>query len=116
MTLENIYYIGQTIAVAAIFGSVIFVGFQIRENSAAVRSTTARAVHDNYGAWYMAQGADAEALDASIKGFVDYEGLAPIERRVLSAPTWRFLLTRKTPSINGRRAISRLTCGRDGRR
>lgn len=80
MTLENIYYVGQTIAVVAIFGSVIFVGFQIRENSAAVRSATAQAVHDNYGAWYMAQGADAEALIASIKGFVDYEGLAPIEK------------------------------------
>jgi hypothetical protein len=80
MTLENIYYIGQTVAVIAIFSSLIFVGFQIRENSAAVRSATAQAVHDNYGAWYMAQGADAEALSASIKGFLDYEGLAPIEK------------------------------------
>jgi hypothetical protein len=80
MTLENIYYIGQTVAVVAIFGSVVFVGFQIRENSAAVRSATAQAVHDNYGAWCMALGADPEALGASIKGFSDYEGLTPIEK------------------------------------
>jgi len=80
MTLESIYYVGQTIAVVAIFGSLIFVGFQIKENSAAVRSATAQAVHDNYGAWYMGQGADPEALSASIKGFGDYEGLSPIEK------------------------------------
>lgn len=80
MTLEDIYYIGQTIAVVAIFGSVIFVGFQIRENSSAVRSATAQAVHDNYGAWYLALGADDAALNASINGFVDYEGLAPIDK------------------------------------
>ena len=37
MTLETIYYIGQTIAVFALVASLIFVGVQIRDNSRAVK-------------------------------------------------------------------------------
>lgn len=33
MTLETIYYIGQTIAVVAILASLIFVGMQVRQNT-----------------------------------------------------------------------------------
>lgn len=33
MTLEAIYYIGQTIAVVAILASLIFVGMQVRQNT-----------------------------------------------------------------------------------
>lgn len=43
MTLEEIYYIGQTIAVVAIFGSLVYVAIQTRENSRLVR---ARAIWD----------------------------------------------------------------------
>ncbi len=34
MSLESIYYISQIIAVAAILGSLIFVGIQVRQNTA----------------------------------------------------------------------------------
>lgn len=43
MTLEEIYYIGQTIAVVAIFGSLVYVAIQTRENSRLIR---ARAIWD----------------------------------------------------------------------
>jgi hypothetical protein len=43
MTLEEIYYIGQTIAVVAIFGSLVYVAIQTRQNSRLVR---ARAIWD----------------------------------------------------------------------
>ena len=38
MTLENIYYIGQTLAVMAILASLIFVGFQVRQNARHTRA------------------------------------------------------------------------------
>ena len=43
MPLEEIYYIGQTIAVVAIFGSLVYVAIQTRQNSRLVR---ARAIWD----------------------------------------------------------------------
>lgn len=42
MWLENIYYIGQTIAVICVIGSLIFVGFQLREQIEAARSNATR--------------------------------------------------------------------------
>lgn len=39
MTLESIYYIGQTLAVVAILVSLIFVGIQIRQNTRALKAT-----------------------------------------------------------------------------
>jgi hypothetical protein len=42
MTLEEIYYIGQTIAVVLILVSIIFVGLQVRQNTAATRAALHR--------------------------------------------------------------------------
>jgi hypothetical protein len=44
MTLEEIYYIGQTIAVVLILVSIIFVGIQVRQNTAATRA----ALHQSF--------------------------------------------------------------------
>lgn len=38
MTLEDIYYIGQTFAVVLLAVSIIFVGVQVRQNTAATRA------------------------------------------------------------------------------
>lgn len=46
MTLEDIYYIGQTFAVIGIFGSLIFVGIQIRQNTRVTRAHSHNAVSD----------------------------------------------------------------------
>ncbi|PHS22314.1 MAG: hypothetical protein COA84_12865, partial [Robiginitomaculum sp.] len=35
MTLESIYYIGQTVAVVAILASLVFVGMQVRQSNRA---------------------------------------------------------------------------------
>lgn len=47
MTLETIYDIGQTIAVLA---SLIFVGYQIRQNTRALRATSHHAITDSFNA------------------------------------------------------------------
>jgi hypothetical protein len=48
MTLESIYYIGQTVAVAALFLSIVFVGYQIRQNTMAIKATSHHAVTDSF--------------------------------------------------------------------
>ena len=40
MTLEDIYYISQIVAVIAIFVSLIFVGVQVRQNSEQIKANT----------------------------------------------------------------------------
>ncbi len=40
MTLEELYYISQIVAVIAIFGSLIFVGVQVRQNSEQIKANT----------------------------------------------------------------------------
>jgi len=48
MTLENIYYVGQTIAVVALLISILFVGYQIRQNTKAIRATSHHAITDSF--------------------------------------------------------------------
>lgn len=48
MTLEEIYYIGQTIAVFALLISILFVGYQIRQNTKAIKATSHHAITDSF--------------------------------------------------------------------
>jgi hypothetical protein len=48
MTLESIYYVGQTIAVVALVISIVFVGLQIRLNT---KATRAASVYDINEMW-----------------------------------------------------------------
>ncbi len=43
LTLENIYFIGQTIAAVAIVVSLIYVGLQVRQNTTATQTASAQA-------------------------------------------------------------------------
>jgi hypothetical protein len=57
MTLEEIYYISQIVAVIAIFASLIFVGVQVRQNSEQIKANTrsikAAAAFDGTHSWAM---------------------------------------------------------------
>lgn len=48
MTLETIYYLTQIIAVLAVLGSLIFVGYQIRQNTEQARIQNAAHLQDRY--------------------------------------------------------------------
>ena len=48
MTLESIYYVGQTIAVVALLISILFVGYQIRQNTKAIKATSHHAITDSF--------------------------------------------------------------------
>ena len=49
MALENIYYIGQTFAVVLLLVSIVFVGFQIRQNTRATRAASAYDMMKTWG-------------------------------------------------------------------
>jgi hypothetical protein len=80
MTLEQIFYVSQLVAALGVVASLIFVGFQVRDNVRAVRSATAQAVHNSYSAWYLALAGNENALATSTKGMVDFESLTPTEK------------------------------------
>lgn len=67
MTLESIYYIGQTIAAIALIASLIFVGFQVRQSAKHARAQIQSARVDRL----MAQAvgfSDADKCAAYIRG------------------------------------------------
>ncbi|MEM6901301.1 MAG: hypothetical protein AAF583_16220 [Pseudomonadota bacterium] len=55
MAWETIYYIGQTIAVVAIVLSLIFVGVQIRQNTAQAKADATEATYRSFLDWYHNQ-------------------------------------------------------------
>lgn len=61
MSLETIYYIGQTIAVLALIVSLFFVGVQIRQNTEQSKVAAADAAHRSFLDWYYNQSPDTAA-------------------------------------------------------
>ena len=55
MNLETIYFISQIIAVVALMVSLVFVGVQIRQNTAQAKSDAAEAAHRSFLDWYYSQ-------------------------------------------------------------
>jgi len=80
MTLEAIYYIGQTIAVLAIVISLIFVGVQIRQNTAQTKADAAEAAHRSFLDWYYNQTPEMAAV--FVKANEDFESLSTEDRLV----------------------------------
>ena len=91
MTLETIALLSQIVGVVGGVATLAFVGFQIRDNSAAVRAATAQAVHDNYASWYLALSDNEPALATSAKGFADLASLTPPEKMQFTCTFMAFL-------------------------
>jgi hypothetical protein len=80
VSLEQIFFLSQIVAAVGIMASLVFVGFEIRNNARAVRSATAQSVHENYAAWYLELADNPAARAASVKGFVDLGSLTADEK------------------------------------
>ena len=80
MTLQEVASIAEIAGGFAVVISLIYVGLQVRQNTAAVRSATAQAVHDNYAAWYLNLSNDPALNDLVIKGLKDYASLDQTEK------------------------------------
>ncbi|MEZ5892854.1 MAG: hypothetical protein R3C58_06875 [Parvularculaceae bacterium] len=81
MTLENIYYIGQTLAVVAVIASLLFVGFQVRQNTKHARA--------------QIQSARVDRLMTQMVGFSDTDKCAAYIRGNGGEPTPEAIMERQ---------------------
>ena len=77
MSLETVYYIGQTVAVIAIILSLIFVGMQVRQNTAQAKADAAEAAHR--ALIELQRSFTAENSAIAVKANTDYESLSAAE-------------------------------------
>jgi len=85
LNLQDLSNIAQVLGAVAVVVSLFYVGSQIRQNTAAVRSSTAQAVHDNYASWYISLASNGELMKVSVDGLRSYSTLPEVEKaRVLT--------------------------------
>ena len=80
MTLENIYYIGQTIAVIAILASLGAIWVQMRQANRLAKFETSRSVWMDAGARIMSQVEDPEKADFMQRALFGSEELTEAEK------------------------------------
>jgi hypothetical protein len=80
MTLEQVFFVSQSIAAVGVIASLIFVGLQVRSSAKAVRSATAQAVHENFAGWYLSLAGNEGGLTVVLKGFGSLDALTAVER------------------------------------
>ena len=92
MSLGDLANLGQVIGAIAVVVSLFYVAHQIRQNTNAVRSATAQAVHEHFAKWYQLVAADAELSKMVATGLRDY-GLLSEEERVRFIATFMSFLS-----------------------
>lgn len=80
MTLEELYYISQIVAVVAIFASLIFVGIQLRQNTRAVHVSTAQAHFTMWHSLVTPLTENADMAKIWWQGLSDFDGLIEQDR------------------------------------
>lgn len=83
MTLENIYYIGQTIAVVAIVASLFFVAYETRRNGRTMRAKAAWDAQNSFVEINDMLALGGPISEASYKTFNAPETLSPYERYLM---------------------------------
>jgi hypothetical protein len=91
MSLEQVFFLSQSIAAVGVVASLIFVGFQVRDSARAVRSATTQAVHENFSSWYILLAHNPGALATSLKGFADLCSMSPAETAQFNCTFLAFL-------------------------
>jgi hypothetical protein len=70
----------ELIGLAAIILTLVFVGFELRQNTRAVESSATQEVHANFSSWYESLQSDPELLMITVKGMQDYGALDTAEK------------------------------------
>jgi len=83
MTLAEISQISQTLGSAAVVASLIFVGFQMRQNTKATRAASHHAVSEALNRVNLLWARNSEVTRIWLSGMSDRRALTPEER-------WRF--------------------------
>jgi len=84
--------IAEIITTVALVVSIIFVGLQINQNTAATRSAASQAVHSRFSDWYLSAQSDPDLLSISIRGMDEYGTLSPTEKSQFIAMFMAFSL------------------------
>ena len=72
--------ISEVVGTIAVILTLIFVGLEVRQNTSAVESAAAQAVHENFAGWYASLQNEPELFEISIKGMKDYNSLSEVEK------------------------------------
>jgi hypothetical protein len=75
MTLEEIYYISQIIAVVAILGSLVAIYFQLRQNHAQELANAQRDILNQSREWWMLGVENEEMFETISAGLQDFHNL-----------------------------------------
>src|SRR5260370_30524101 len=76
MNLNDLANLGQIVGAVAVVVSLIYVAFQIRQNTNAVRAATAQSVHEHFASWYHLLDYDDSLSQVVIDGLKDYGSLS----------------------------------------
>jgi hypothetical protein len=82
MTLEQVFYVTQSLAAVGVIASLIFLGLQTKDNARAVRAATTQAVQGDYTAWYRLLAEHPEILAVLTKGYASPSALSGDEKRL----------------------------------
>lgn len=91
MNLTDLANLGQIVAAVGVVISLFYVGYQIRQNTSAVRSAAAQTVHEHFARWYQLVADDAELARITAGGLRDYSSLNEQERTRFIAAFMAFL-------------------------
>lgn len=75
MTLEEIYYVSQIVAVVAILGSLLAIYFQMRQNRAFERANEQREFLNQVREWWALSVESEEKFQTICLGLQDFHGL-----------------------------------------
>jgi hypothetical protein len=89
--LADLAYVAEVVGAIAVVVSLFYVASQIRQNTRAVRSATAQAVHEHYAAWYHLLADDGELSQIVVDGLRDYESLHETQKARFVATFMAFL-------------------------
>ncbi len=90
MSLETIYYIGQTIAVLAVLASLIFVGIQLKQNAKATMLSVYESAMTGYNEHNRFIANDEKLSSIARRGTQDLSQLDVEERYRFNYVIWHF--------------------------
>ena len=105
MTLGDLGNLGQIVGAIAVVISLVYVAFQIRQNTNAVRAATAQSVHEHFANWYHLLASDESCAQVVIDGLKDYHSLSEKDKARFVAVFMAFLSYSQNAFIKWRQGL-----------
>jgi len=93
ITLEQVYYIGQTVAVVAIIVSLIYLSLQVKQNTRTTRLETVQAISSEFHGFYDLLVSNRDVADVFHRGMFDFQSLDRTEQLQFTFAITRALRT-----------------------